>query len=276
MSYTTSFPVTSRLLGLLLLMAVGFATPAFGRIATTTQIEPPTIFQVGLQGIIPEGALYADREVVEIRLNWTVEVAEGNDARYIYADFDLPTTGPGGYSFFSWTGESLGWSGSGQFTYSFTVNPTDNFFGPELTFWGWQAVTENSTLLDPEAVEILTNLTSLEIDYIAEPLLGDTNDDGAVDTLDIDPFVLLLTDPAGYATAFPGVDPLAVGDVNLDLVVDTLDIDPFVALLTSGSLAAGGAVPEPGTIMLLAMAGGLVWFSRRVATPTQRLMNTDQ
>ncbi len=95
-------------------------------------------------------------------------------------------------------------------------------------------------------------------------LLGDTNNDGTVDTLDIDPFVLLLTDPAGYATAFPGVDPLAVGDINMDTVVDTLDIDPFVALLTAGSLT-GGAVPEPGSIVLLGMAGaaGLALVVRR-------------
>ncbi len=85
-------------------------------------------------------------------------------------------------------------------------------------------------------------------------ILGDTNNDGTVDTLDIDPFVLLLTDPAGYATAFPGVDALAVGDINMDDVVDTLDIDPFVALLTAGSLN-GGAVPEPSTMALLALGG---------------------
>ncbi len=84
--------------------------------------------------------------------------------------------------------------------------------------------------------------------------LGDTNNDGTVDTLDIDPFVLLLTDPAGYAAAFPGVDANAVGDINMDTVVDTLDIDPFVALLTAGSLT-GGAVPEPGSIVLLGLAG---------------------
>lgn len=86
-------------------------------------------------------------------------------------------------------------------------------------------------------------------------ILGDLNNDGSVNTLDIDPFVLLLTNPAGYAAAFPGVDPVAVGDINLDTSVNTLDIDPFVALLTSGSLTnGGGAVPEPSTVALAGIA----------------------
>ncbi len=97
----------------------------------------------------------------------------------------------------------------------------------------------------------------IEASGMSNPMLkGDTNNDGVVDTLDIDPFVLLLTDPNGYVTAFPTIDPLAVGDINMDLVVDTLDIDPFVALLTSGSLGSGGgAVPEPSSIVLLGVAG---------------------
>ncbi len=96
--------------------------------------------------------------------------------------------------------------------------------------------------------------------------LGDTNNDGTVDTLDIDPFVLLLTDPAGYAAAFPGVDSLAVGDINMDTVVDTLDIDPFVALLTSGSLTGAGSVPEPSSVALVVLATvALVGFRRRVS-----------
>ncbi len=111
------------------------------------------------------------------------------------------------------------------------------------------------------------SITSFTLDAEATSsfLLGDTNNDGTVDTLDIDPFVLLLTDPAGYATAFPGVDSLAVGDINMDTVVDTLDIDPFVALLTAGSLTGGGAVPEPGSIVLLGLAGvaGIGFVVRR-------------
>jgi len=64
------------------------------------------------------------------------------------------------------------------------------------------------------------------------PVLGDLNCDGAVNVFDIDPFVLALTDPAGYALAFPACDVMN-GDTNQDGDVNVFDIDPFVALLTS-------------------------------------------
>ncbi len=60
---------------------------------------------------------------------------------------------------------------------------------------------------------------------------GDTNCDGAVDAFDIEPFILALTDPAGYGIAFPDCDPLSA-DANSDGVVDAFDIEPFVALLS--------------------------------------------
>ncbi len=59
---------------------------------------------------------------------------------------------------------------------------------------------------------------------------GDLNCDGVVNFLDINPFVLALTDPAGYAAAFPNCT-INAGDVNGDGAVDFLDINPFVALL---------------------------------------------
>lgn len=60
--------------------------------------------------------------------------------------------------------------------------------------------------------------------------VGDLNCDGLVDHLDIDPFVLALTDAAGYGSAYPGCD-LQLGDMNGDGAVDNFDIDGFVAVL---------------------------------------------
>lgn len=55
-------------------------------------------------------------------------------------------------------------------------------------------------------------------------LLGDVNCDGAVNLLDVDPFVTLLTS-GGY------VDK---ADMNQDGAVDLLDVQPFVDALTGG------------------------------------------
>jgi len=60
---------------------------------------------------------------------------------------------------------------------------------------------------------------------------GDLNCDGVVNPFDIDPFILALTDPAGYAAAFPACLGLN-GDANADGILNPFDIDPFIALLT--------------------------------------------
>lgn len=60
---------------------------------------------------------------------------------------------------------------------------------------------------------------------------GDLNCDGNVDFADINPFVLALTNPAAYQTAFPDCD-IKNGDINGDDLVDFADINPFVRLLT--------------------------------------------
>jgi hypothetical protein len=61
--------------------------------------------------------------------------------------------------------------------------------------------------------------------------LGDLNCDGALNAFDIDPFVLALSDPAGYATVYPDCNP-NLADCNSDGTVDAFDIDAFVDVLT--------------------------------------------
>jgi sulfatase modifying factor 1 len=64
-------------------------------------------------------------------------------------------------------------------------------------------------------------------------LVGDLNCDGAIDTADIDGFVLALVDPAHYAAMFPHCDYM-LADCNGDGAVDTADIDSFVMLIVGG------------------------------------------
>jgi hypothetical protein len=63
--------------------------------------------------------------------------------------------------------------------------------------------------------------------------IGDLNCDGLVNTFDIDPFVLALTDPAAYAGVYPECNAL-LADCNNDGAVNAFDIDPFVDVLTGG------------------------------------------
>ncbi|TWT46099.1 hypothetical protein RAS1_25460 [Phycisphaerae bacterium RAS1] len=62
-------------------------------------------------------------------------------------------------------------------------------------------------------------------------LLADMNCDCTVDILDINPFVLALSDPAAFAAAYPGCSILN-GDLNADDSVDVLDINPFIGRLS--------------------------------------------
>ena len=63
--------------------------------------------------------------------------------------------------------------------------------------------------------------------------VGDLNCDGLLNAFDIDPFVMAITDVAGYTAAFPDCDYM-LADVNGDGAVNAFDIDPFVLLLTGG------------------------------------------
>ncbi len=65
---------------------------------------------------------------------------------------------------------------------------------------------------------------------VALPLRGDMNLDGQVNFDDINPFVLGLTDPAGYQATY-GVSPVVTGDFNCDGNFDFGDINPFVGAL---------------------------------------------
>jgi hypothetical protein len=67
--------------------------------------------------------------------------------------------------------------------------------------------------------------------YVPPYAPGDLNCDRLVNVFDIDPFVLALSDPAGYAAAYPTCE-IAAADVNGDGQLNAFDIDPFVELLT--------------------------------------------
>ena len=61
---------------------------------------------------------------------------------------------------------------------------------------------------------------------------GDANCDGTLNFFDIDPFILALTDPSGYAAAYPECDQM-LADIDGNGTVNNFDIDPFVAVLVA-------------------------------------------
>jgi hypothetical protein len=77
------------------------------------------------------------------------------------------------------------------------------------------------------------NIDDIEIWALvpAPTAAGDLNCDGTIGFGDINPFVLALTNPAAYATAYPNCN-IMNGDINADGSVNFADINPFVALLT--------------------------------------------
>jgi hypothetical protein len=75
------------------------------------------------------------------------------------------------------------------------------------------------------------NIDDVEIWAFGHPqTVGDLNCDGNINFLDINPFVLALVDPAGYAATYPDCDRMRA-DINGDGVVDFADINAFVALM---------------------------------------------
>jgi hypothetical protein len=109
----------------------------------------------------------------------------------------------------------------------------------ETTWCGW-CMNKNPALTCPHTMRRegenwlpIGNETAsaFRVDVWPEQATGDMNCDGEVNAFDIDPFVLALTDPDGYAAAWPNCNILN-GDINGDGVVNAFDINPFVDLLT--------------------------------------------
>ncbi len=115
-------------------------------------------------------------------------------------------------------------------------------------------------LLMPElnSNEFLTLHTIEQSVNVMLGLVGDMNLDGVVDTGDVAPFVLALTNPEAYEAEY-GIDPALVGDINQDGAFDTGDVAPFVQMLVAGGTQS---VPEPGSLVLLGL-GGLMLLGRR-------------
>lgn len=98
---------------------------------------------------------------------------------------------------------------------------------------------------------------------VTPPLVpGDFDRSGIVDTQDINPFILGLTNIQGWMNQYllPGEDAGEVMcglDINGDCIWNTEDINPFIGILTGGGEAT--IIPEPASLaVLLCGAAGLM------------------
>ena len=97
---------------------------------------------------------------------------------------------------------------------------------------------------------------TLGIDNITalfNPVLGDMDDNGIVDTDDVAPFIQALVDPDQFAIDHSTVDADVIGNINGDGQFDLGDIALFQTLVNASTTATAESVPEPSSILLAAM-----------------------
>jgi hypothetical protein len=129
-------------------------------------------------------------------------------------------------------------------------------FDPDPDFTGF--VNSDAQLLTQSA----NNING--VIQVRPSIKGDTNGDGTINVFDIQGFVDILTNPAGFQTARPWMRVNFVSDMNNDLAINVFDIQPFINLLSAPSPAASPmAVPEPGGLSLALVAVALGGFVGR-------------
>ncbi len=113
--------------------------------------------------------------------------------------------------------------------------PLDRYVSHQVIAFDFPSQWCDAVRIRGDAGGALQFTTILELEahgYVAPPALkGDLNGDGVINFDDINPFVLALSDPAAFVTAYPEINPYDAGDVNGDGCLDFDDINPFVALL---------------------------------------------
>jgi probable HAF family extracellular repeat protein len=112
-------------------------------------------------------------------------------------------------------------------------------YGLDLTGW----TLEYATAISPDGQAVVgwgINPGGWREAWLAvvPPILrGDVDCDGGVGFGDINPFVLLLSDPELWQQTYPEC-PIRNGDINADGVVDFADINPFVDCVVNGGCTA--------------------------------------
>ncbi|MGD8452606.1 MAG: C25 family cysteine peptidase [Phycisphaerae bacterium] len=143
---------------------------------------------------------------------FTVDVTNNGGGSWV----NVEVVGPSG------TGTGGGW-------YQHTFNVADIVTPTAQVQLRFIAADEGQGSLVEAAIDDLLIIgVECELQYVA----GDMNCDSLVDNFDISPFVMALTNPTGYAEAYPDCNILN-GDINGDGELNNFDIGPFVTVLTN-------------------------------------------
>ena len=133
----------------------------------------------------------------------------------------------------------------------------------------WQWLSANQLSYNLPAMSVTTLV-------LVKAQLGDFNLDGQVSNADLQSMISALASPSAFEAAndLTAANLLALGDFNNDGVFSTKDIQGMMAYLASGGADTGGgsvqAVPEPSTIVLLAIAVAIVGPRIAVARRNRR------
>jgi hypothetical protein len=226
--------------------------------STTVQQQPaiaawveqdPTVF-LGSADVPNDGRVYLARKATAIGGGtWHYEIAiqNLNSDRAVGGILIYLPTGAGAtnlgfhdvdyhsgevYDGTPWTG-TITATGVLWQTVDYATDPNANAlrWGTLYNFWFDAAEPPQSVTLAELQLFKPGSPASLEVPIGATSVLaGDLNCDGSVNFGDINPFVLILTNPGTWQTTYPGC-PMANGDINGDGAMNFGDINPFVALL---------------------------------------------
>lgn len=154
---------------------------------------------------------------------WALTVFNDGEGSALYAGGDFTTAGTvsatriAKWNGTSWSALESGIAGGGTYPAVYALSSFGTPAGPALYAGG-----RSNTAGGMSAASLAK--------WACAWGLGDLNCDGLVNFADIDPFVLALSDQAGYEARYPNCRWLNA-DCNGDGAVDFGDIDPFVALL---------------------------------------------
>ncbi len=130
--------------------------------------------------------------------------------------------------------------GNATLTGTLDISLTDEFYPPLgqsfviMTFGSRSGTFDTVTGTDAGPGRVFrVDYNPTDVTLVVVPLPGDMNCDETFDELDVEPFVLALTDFGAYEQQYSTCDALA-GDFNADSELNGMDIDAFVDCLVNG------------------------------------------